>query len=474
VTGLDGDKWDYIIEREAEDASTNASTWIRFNNDATANYRWYVMGGTSISGVTGVTNEAQTQVYCEDFKNGRSSITRNLISGSSGSERYVSTFSAGETNTSGTGVYILSHYWKNTVDNITSIQILENSSVTTTSTIRIYQVPKQANLDNYDLVDVVEFTNRSTDIVFSGLDGDSDKEYLIDWQTDTIDNPLIWLNGDTSSNYAHQWLRNNNGTIQAVYSVNTGVNPNGNNLHNFIKINAETGRKRLCTISTASNVAYQQSETVVWWGNTVDNLTSITIGLLTNITGTVKLYKRKSNKTIDPVPMETVVEYDINGVDFSNGITITGIEGDRINGAIKVEHISSKVVGSNAWLHLQINGDTSGNYSSQKLDSSLSSVVAGTASNNFIYLGAYITSSDITNGYFYLYPQSGQNRPCLNYYNWDSSAFSFRSECWNNSVDEITSMKIYASNTNLVTGKIRISVPKGTKQATNSWQVTVN
>jgi hypothetical protein len=139
VTGLDGDKWDYIIEREAEDASTNASAWIRFNNDATANYRWYVMDGTSISGVTGVTNEAQTQVYCEDFKNGRSSITRNLISGSSGSERYVSTFSAGETNTSGTGVYILSHYWKNTVDNITSIQILENSSVTTTSTIRIYQ-----------------------------------------------------------------------------------------------------------------------------------------------------------------------------------------------------------------------------------------------------------------------------------------------------------------------------------------------
>jgi hypothetical protein len=306
--------------------------------------------------------------------------------------------------------------------------------------------------------------------VFSGLDGDSDKEYLIDWQTDTIDNPLIWLNGDTSSNYAHQWLRNNNGTIQAVNSVNTGVNPNGNNLNNFIKINAETGRKRLCTISTASNVAYQQSETGVLWGNTVDNLTSITIGLLTNITGTVKLYKRKSNRSIDPVPMRTVVEHDINGVDFSAGITISGIEGDRIDGPIKVEYIGE----GDANIVAIINNDTGSNYTDQRLQAFGSTTQASSQTGTNLNLTA--GSSGVNSGELFIYPKTGQNRPLIRKASSEALGgwLDVRSIWWNNSVDEITSMKIYASNTNAVTGKIRISVPKGTKQATNSWQVTVN
>ena len=40
--------------------------------------------------------------------------------------------------------------------------------------------------------------------------------------------------------------------------------------------------------------------------------------------------------------------------------------------------------------------------------------------------------------------------------------------------DEITSLLIYSNNTNVISGTIRLSVPKNTKQNSPSFTVTVN
>mgnify|MGYP003628331256 CR=1 FL=1 len=171
--------------------------------------------------------------------------------------------------------------------------------------------------------------------------------------------------------------------------------------------------------------------------------------------------------------METLVEYDIAGVDFSAGITITGLQGDRINGAMKVEFVGNTTGGGGDIL-LGLNGDTT-SFSSQYLRSSSSTVNASSGTSNII--------SDNAKGRFgtvvWIYPQSGQNRPMLVETNTEATIGSlyqiFKKAIWfNNTADELTSMKIYSNTANAQTAKIRISVPKGTKMASPSAILTVN
>ena len=48
VTGLDGDKWDYMVEVEGV-ASSNTDCYYRLNLDSASNYRDYYMRGTGSS-----------------------------------------------------------------------------------------------------------------------------------------------------------------------------------------------------------------------------------------------------------------------------------------------------------------------------------------------------------------------------------------------------------------------------------------
>jgi len=213
-----------------------------------------------------------------------------------------------------------------------------------------------------------------------------------------------------------------------------------------------------------------------WWGNTADNLTKISFidhdnnGSLV-LTGTVKLYRRKSNRTIDPVPMMTVVEHDIAGVGFSAGITISGIEGDRIDGAIKVEFVGDG--SSTTDLNIRLNGDTGSNYTGQYLRANSSTVTAGPETVSRIFL-TNDKGSSTSYGTTWIYPKSGQNRPMLLDMAYDAVQKWLYANWWNNTADELTSMKIYANTTNLVTGTIRISVPVNTKQDSPSFTLTVN
>jgi len=476
VTDLDGDSWDYFVE--LEHILGYRYIQMRCNNDAASNYRRYYMQGNVSTADAGV-NESENLIYL-GANNSDPIVSRIHISGDSSSERYLDIlFSGKQTNTQ---IVKQSSYWKNNADNLTQLNFLSENNTTMDFTLRIYQVPKRANLDNYDLVEVVDFASRDLNanpIVFSGLDGDSDGEYLVEYKSDRYCE--LNFNSDTGSKYVHQDLYNNGGGLGAINETLNSVESQRitfgiEQQSTLFKINATSGRKRLVTFSTSEETAsgYEQQESACWWDNEVDNLTQIDLsndGVAGSATGQVKLYKRKSNRTIDPVPMMTVVEHDINNVDFSNGITITGIEGDRIDGAVKIECIG--LTGSPEF-RIRPNNDVGTNYVEQRLDAGGSSV-----SSSAITTGTSIQLCDPSSGEYasseyWLYPKSGQNRPMLWKWNDSPDRLVISGGWWNNSVDELSSMKIYASNTNAITGKIRISVPKGTRQATGSFAVTVN
>lgn len=487
VTGLDGDKWDYSIEVICGNTTVNGSILVYPNNDQTSNYRYYRMSGQASSAgalVLDSDNRGFWLRYILDSN--REGVARMFITGETGNERYCDVLYSGE-NTSSTVISKNSSYWKNNVDNLTSLTFDSTSSSTTDLIIRIYQVQKQANLDNYDLVDVKNFSAFTGVQTFNNLDGDRDEEYLIELEHDgSSSRPLVQINSITTG-YTNQYLRNSSGTIGSTNQASAGFELLANTETGWrtstFKLNAVSGKKRLGTSSASRTLGgRQQNENAGWCSNTVDNVTALTITNLVSATGTVKLYKRKSNRSIDPVPMRTVVEHDINGVDFSNGITISGIQGDRIDGAIKIEFVGETVSTGSQYVLAQLNGDTTGtNYPKQRLIGNGASVQAlSYTSIGMIPITSVLNNSGTSKSSTFIYPISGQNRPILSDMRTSGGELTnteqvgFYASWWNNSVDEITSMKIYSSNTNAITGKIRVSVVKGTRQASSSFTVVVN
>ena len=476
VTGLDGDSWDYMVELEQHEAQVSNNNRIRlvFNDDTGGSaYRRYGMVGSASIAYAYVDDTNASIWIAQTEDTSTPSIARAKITGSSGSERYIDVLEAGDD--SGTSrVMKKSHYWTNTADNLTKMTLDRSISESVAFTIRIYQIPKKANLDNYDLVEKVDFSARnllSSPIVFDNLNGDSDGEYLVEW-LGLSQFPQLQLNSITG--YTVQELRNNNGTIQAQnYSETESWTYGG--LEGCSTIDAVSGRKRLIKSTLSNRVfASQQFEVATWCNNTADEITSITFStdVATTTDGSVKLYKRKSNKTIDPVPMETLVEYDIAGVDFSAGITITGLQGDRINGAIKIEYIGD--IGATAGDYLMtLNNDTGSNYSYQLLTGVNSSASASSGTSTSVLCAD--GNIGVENFTMWIYPNSGQNRPILREYNGRNNARVEKSAHWyDNSVDEISRIDIFRNTSDIVTGTIRISAPKGTKMASPSAIVTVN
>ena len=226
--------------------------------------------------------------------------------------------------------------------------------------------------------------------------------------------------------------------------------------HNgVVIINAESGVERLSIASGGSigNIR-DQAEQGIWYSNTVTNITSINMNTLgTSLTGTAKLYrKRNPDGTGDTLPFEVIETVDISG-DFSAGHDFTGLLGDSVN-LYKLEFLGE--YGGILDLRAQFNGDTGSNYTYQYLRGNSSTTSAATSTltyNEFLDGQANSTNSAL----MYLYPKSGENRPSLNRIYSRANRLGLRGNWWNNSADEITSIKVYGSNTNTITGKLILS-----------------
>lgn len=447
IPDLNGDSYDYelvIFGYGVSDADVDFQ--IRFNNDSSTNYRRYYMSGVG-SSVGGQVNEVRDALILVDMRRtAYPTLARITIGGSSGSERYVSWLTGGTTN-SNSIVRKSSGYWKNTVDPIESINLTSDISGNSDAHIMLYRYPKDPSQGNWEKVDKLTWTAESAEKSFTNLDGDRDKKYKVVWSGDADLNTEI--NNDSGTNYTRQFLRNNNGSIDTANST-TRTNFEMERQGVAIII-AETGRNRLIASSNSRNIASQQLEHAFWYRNTATNITTLDCTPSVAASGTATLFRQKRNNP-DVLPWELVESVYING-DFSGGHIFDSLRGDSEK-LYRLEWIGHNTSGTTI-LKLQYNADTGNNYTEQTLRSSLSSVAASSTTNDHIEF-VKTSSAKVGSGALVLYPNSGSNRPSINSKYFSEDALQFYADWWDNSIDEISSIKIFANNTNTITGTLKL------------------
>ena len=470
-TIIAGDSYDYEIIIQFTPLVTTLESLILYANaDKTANYRSYYMWGTSTSATAGTNDSAGswTSVGVSQT-NSQVSLFKGRITGSSGDERYLDNIMPYETG-SNPSIIKRSSYWKNTADELTSLLIESGQSTNKDAHIIIYRTPKAASQSSWELIKKgsVNQNINTTPFDISGLDGDSDITYRLSIRnmgnSSTSGHMYMRLNADGGTNYNAQWLRNVSGSISATnYSTfwqglyiddSTSTRTDIDYI-----IHAESGVDRLVEeVQTTITGGDDQLIKSVWWKNTGDNLTSLRFTKTASDTTTFdyKLYRLKNpnGPTGDTLPFETVKVVDISG-DFSAGHTFSGLTGDDYK-MIKIEWLGSNTSSAHV-LRMQINGDTGSNYTEQRLRGNSSTAsAASTTQTYFDY--CWIHNGDMSTSEMYLYPQSGENRPALSKFALDEDQVDLRGAWWLNSADEITSIKIYGSNTNSLTGTLKLSI----------------
>ena len=135
---------------------------------------------------------------------------------------------------------------------------------------------------HWEIIQSVDVASNQTNIVFSGLNGNVDEEYKIVAKIEsTSSNYTIIFNGDTSVNYAYQYIATNGGTGTDVGRSNSSSNiylGTGASTHliSDITIYAKTGYVRPVVATTSDTFNYTGTYGGQW-SNTSSNITSITI-----------------------------------------------------------------------------------------------------------------------------------------------------------------------------------------------------
>ena len=469
ISGLDGDTYDYeMVVFGVGISDADVDFQLRFNADSSTNYRRYYMSGVGSSAAAQVNDSRDSQILVDMRRSAYPTLSKVMITGSSGSERHLE-FSATGTTNSNSIIRHSSGYWKNTADNIISINLTSDLSGSSDAHIMLYRMPKAAGQSEWELMETKSWSTQNlntTPVIFSTVAGDTDLQYKISVEVDTpsaTSDIRLRFNSDNGNNYIHQELRNVNGTIGAG---NTTSN-NGAELlasksttaksGSWI-INAESGTDRLLS-ANASAQAASRDQTVagIWWKNTADELDTIAIHstVSTNQTGSAKLYrKRNPEGTGDTLPFEVIKTHEFSG-DFSAGFDFTGLLGDSVT-MYKLE-IDGVGASSDIDLRLSINNDIGTNYVEQYLVAINSSVSAANVTPFPYFRAEAVRDSARYNIVFYIYPKSGSNRPILMKQSNSESMIWLKGLWWLNSVSEITSLKLLGSNTNPITGKLTLS-----------------
>lgn len=470
VSGLKGDSYDYTFILYSTSASVDNKGWtFRCNSDTGSNYRRYYLYGRTSTASAAVT-DAATYIMPSDTNDYQPDPTFMIctISGSSGDERYFDFFSGNQYGS--TKVWKASGYWKNTVDELTSLTFGCTGSSTIDARIIIYRSPKIASQGRWQLMksqtlSAQDISSGGTPISFTGLSGDSAIKYKVDLLLDTAadEDIIMRINSDSGSNYTHQQLGNNGGSISAANHTTTSANitySTTGDMQNYTAIiNAESGVKRLITGNWGNNkssAGFEQIQSAVWWNNTGSDLSSLEISTVntSSATGTAKLYRAKNPyTTADLLPFQTIKTVAVSG-DFSGGHTFT-VSGDDYK-LIKIEFIGT---GPSNDMLVQFNSDTGSNYTRQYLQASSSTASAATSTTTSYSLTEVINSST-TAGTMYIYPPSGDNRPILSTMQIGTSITQHKAGWWLNSGDNLTSVKVYGSTSGSITGEIKFSVLK--------------
>lgn len=447
---LEGDTYDYQLVCFFASASGDSIMDITLNSDTTANYRNYEMKGLSGTANAAMGN-ADTAIELQNLiGTANPNFLMMDITQSSGRERVIDSFYSGDG-----AVLKQTSYWKNTANELDEITLTAASSVTCDAHIILYQLPKAADQGNWEYISELDWSAETAIKSFTGLDGDVDKKYKLVFSGSNIAFS-VRINSDSGANYKQQYLRNSLGSVQSGFGNFPYLYTNAASTDSEYIFHAETGVKRLIEGNiTSTGTGYKQVESICWYSNTATNITSINCNThSSNLTGKATLFKLKDTSiTGDTLGFTTLDSEDFSSDDFSSGTTHT-IYGDSIK-LLKIEGLLSNASGD-IEIRMQLNSDTAANYPEQLLKADTSSTSAASSTRSYIVL-AKLQNTDQAEFTHYLYTNSGENRVGLTRCSYDENAIEKLGQHWLNSADEITSVKIYASSSNAITGNIKVS-----------------
>lgn len=383
------------------------------------------------------------------------SFAKIKITGYIGNKRHIQVFSGGHDGA--TFTRISSFYTADTSSEITSVSFFNTISQTVTFTCVGFAVPKIQYNPHAILLKHKKLTNHTADIIFGGVndtegvdDLDGDKyDYFIASNLDTTSSSSLffYINDDVATGRTRQYLANSSGTLVSANDTPNldGVSTNGC----FAKIHADTGRKKLTTLSrTRVPTTFQQCESSIWNPDTSTPMKSLMLRPSASISGDIWLYAVPKGYNADLTQWTFRQVVDING-DFSAGHSFKVPSWALF---MKVEYTG---VG-NASIYTKINGDASAVYDTQVLSSEASSTSAIFSSNGSIAQLCQLSTS-VNSGEMLWSLKTGSNRSSLNTFYSAEDIIQNRAFWYKNSSTPVTSYLCYASNSNTIKGKLVVS-----------------
>jgi hypothetical protein len=452
VSGLKGDQFDYsfIMFCDSSGGGDN-DVYVRANGDSGANYEERQMWGSGTAKGMGYTTTRTGFQFGNFTKNAssRNSLGIGLITGDSSQDRICKQLMCqGQP-----AVSQAFNVWNNNVDELTSLEFYGVANASYKWHIVVFETPKVGNGDNWELIKTLSWSSASDEKSVTGLKGDIDIQYLIDWES-TSGEIVTEINNDSGANYILQQVQNTGSTFQADRA--TGLTSADLRVNSQSILNAETGSKRtIFSIAQTDNIsAAKQYVQAYWYNNTATEITSLYFTPILTDTGKLKLFRRKNPKIpadIFRLPFEKIDEIDVDSADFTAGDSFP-VKGDKVL-MYRLEFTGE----TNAVVRMRTNADGgSSDYTYQNLIGDGTAEVANSGSFNRL---DFLEDSNNTqqNSVLYLYPKSGEYRPMLNY----SMSLEDRirlSATWrNDSATEITSIDLASVTSGTVKGKFTLS-----------------
>lgn len=326
-----------------------------------------------------------------------------------------------------------------------------------------------------------EYGVAQTSITISGLDGDTDEEYLLitRLKSDYVGSVAYYLrpNNDSGSNYGYQLIYGENTTIGAARGTSNNMElgaTDATNILSFSKhlIYAKSGYVRTALLEMSAKISGTTVSVVELsgqsWNNTVDNITSLVI-LSSQINGLgvgSRIILLKKIKLITNTGLKTGnlnIQGNIKGTwqkiyettltEAATSHTISGLDGNTdVIYRLRCRFVNG-YSGTTVY-ELRPNNDSGANYGYQFLrgDNTIVSAFRNTI-DYYIFLTIGTALSQISMSNLLLYAKSGYLRTGISQQadkisTTTVTATSLFGHVWNNTVDNITSLVILADQTN--------------------------
>lgn len=334
---------------------------------------------------------------------------------------------------------------------------------------------------NWQIVNEQTLAAAATSVTISGLDGDTDEEYLIYYRfiagSGSNTTVRFYPNNDTTdANYGWQGLVGANSTASAVFAnlaqLNNGSFVSGDTDFGRIRFFAKSGRVRTYLVDSFDKGASTTIGGAVtsgrMWNDTSNNVTSIvftanqTNGLgigsyfliLKKVSSPGSAYGYNSISTpmgkFKANTFETIAEATLGG--NATSITISGLAGDTdVFYELEINVLNNA---NGDAFYLRPNNDSGANYGFQSLTASNGTAAASrsTAENGAV-IGDSATAGDKVFIRCFMYAKAGFVRPiiCRNAGGVTSNTVTrmyYMTNLWNDTSNQITSLVLFCNTAN--------------------------